>query len=228
MSADEPGQGGRRAAASRPGGRSARVQAAVFKAAAELLSEPDWSHITMAKIAERAGVNPTTVYRRWGSLENLVGAVADATVSERAPLPDTGTLAGDIRAHSMTLVNDLTGENRRFLLRALIIAGNDIDGNDTGPGRPVQRALLGRTEDFRAMLARAAARGEPSFDVLNYFDAVVGPLYGYSLLLPGLVRWRAPILVEQFLAGLDQTTTAPSERDGPGLPPRPRAPEAGA
>jgi len=162
----------------------------------------------MARIAERAGVNPTTVYRRWGSLENLVGAVTDAIVSQRSPLPDTGTLAGDIRAHSMTLVNDLTGENRRFLLRALIIAGND-----TGDGGPVQRALLGRTDNVRAMLERAAARGERSSDALSYFDAVVGPLYGYALMLPGLVRQRAPVLVEQFLARLDRTTTAHDERD---------------
>jgi len=212
-SANEPDQPGRPVAASRPGGRSARVRAAVFEAAAELLSGPDWSRISMAKIAERAGVNPTTVYRRWGSLENLVGALADATVSERAPLPDTGTLAGDIRAHSMTLVNDLTGENGRFLLRALIIAGND-----TGDGAPVQRALLGRTQNFRVLLERAAARGEPTVDILSYFDAVAGPLYGYALLLPGLVRNRAPVLVEEFLARLGLATTAPAQPPGPGAP----------
>jgi AcrR family transcriptional regulator len=177
------------------------------------LREPDWSRITMAKIAERAGVTSTTVYRRWGSLENLVGALADTTVSERAPLPDTGTLAGDIRAHSVTLVNDLTGENRRFLLRALIIAGSDAGDNGSG-----QRALLGRTENVRAMFERAVARGEPSVDLPSYFDAVVGPLYGYALLLPGLVRWRAPVLVDAFLASLDRTATARDERQAPRRP----------
>jgi AcrR family transcriptional regulator len=195
---DGPGGGDRPAAASRPGGRSARVRAAVFAATTELLHEPDWSRISLAQIAERAGVNPTTVYRRWGSLENLVGAMINATVSERSPLPDTGTLAGDIRAHSIILVNDLTGENRRFLLRALIIAGNDPQDGESG-----QRALLERTEDVTVMFERAAARGEPSTDKVSYFDAVVGPLYGDALLLPGLVRWRAPILVEEFLTRLN-------------------------
>jgi AcrR family transcriptional regulator len=213
QSADEPAQAGRPAAASRPGGRSARVRAAVFAAAAELLREPDWSRISMAKIAERAGVNPTTVYRRWGSLENLIGAVADAIVSERAPVPDTGTLAGDIRAHSITLVNDLTGENRRFLLRALIIAGNDTGDDGTG-----QRAMLDRTKIVVAMFERAAARGEPSPGFVAYWEAVVAPLYGYSLMVPGLVRQRAPVLVERFLASLDQTATAPAERHEPTPP----------
>lgn len=212
MSADEPEQVDRQEAAKRPGGRSARVQAAVFAAAAELLGEADWSRISLARVAERAGVNPTTVYRRWGSLENLIGALADTTVSDRSPLPDTGTLAGDIRAHSKTLVNDLTGENRRFLLRALIIAGNEAGDGESG-----QRALLERTEDVTTMFERAAARGEPSTDKISYFDAVVGPLYGYALMLPGLVRWRAPVLVEEFLARLSRTAVPHDERDE--LPP---------
>ena len=196
---DEPVQAGQQAAASRPGGRSARVRAAILEAAAELLREPDWSRITLAKIAERAGVNPTTVYRRWGSLENLIGALADATVSDRSPLPDTGTLAGDIRAHSVTLVNDLTGENRRFLLRALIIAGDDTGGDRSG-----QRAMLDRTGGVVAMFDRAVARGEPSPGFVSYWEAVVAPLYGYALMVPGLVRQRAPVLVEEFLARLDR------------------------
>jgi hypothetical protein len=124
-------------------------------------------------------------------------------------LADTGTLAGDIRAHSMTLVNDLTGEDRRFLLRALIIAGNDTGDDESG-----QRALLERTGNVRAMLERAAARGERSVDALSYFEAVVGPLYGYALMLPGLVRKRAPVLAEEFLASLDRTTTAHNESHG--------------
>jgi AcrR family transcriptional regulator len=213
----ESEQADHQAAAKRPGGRSARVQAAVFGAAAELLREPDWSRISMARIAERAGVTSSTVYRRWGSLENLIGALIDATASAQSPLPDTGTLAGDIRAHSVTLVNDLTGENRRFFLRALIIVGNDAeDGPGTG-----QRALLGRSANVRAMFERAAARGEPSADLPGYFDAVVGPLYGYALLLPGVVRPRAPVLVERFLASLGATATAHDERDesrSPGTP----------
>jgi AcrR family transcriptional regulator len=207
----EPEQADRHVAAKRPGGRSARVQAAVFGAAAELLSEPDWSRISMARIAERAGVTSSTVYRRWGSLENLVRAMIDVTVSDRSPLPDTGTLAGDIRAHSVTLVNDLTGENRRFLLRALIIAGNDV------PEGANQPPLAGRSANVQAMFERAAARGEPSTDIVGYFDAVVGPLYGYALMLPGLVRWRAPTLVERFLASLEPTAVPDDELKPPGM-----------
>jgi hypothetical protein len=118
-------------------------------------------------------------------------------------------------------VNDLTGENRRFLLRALIIAGNDPEGDGSG-----QRALTGRGADVQAMFERAAARGEPSAGLPGYFEAVVGPMYGYALLLPGLVRRRAPVLVEQFLASLDRTTTAHDEREELRHPGKLRIPEA--
>jgi hypothetical protein len=40
---------------------------------------------------------------------------------------------------------------------------------------------------------------------------VVGPLYGYALLLPGLVRQRAPVLVEEFLARPDRMTAVHDE-----------------
>jgi Tetracyclin repressor-like, C-terminal domain len=122
-------------------------------------------------------------------------------VSDRSPLADTGTLAGDIRAHSITLMNDLTGGNRRFLLRALIIAGDDA--GDEGD----QQALIERTGHVAAMFKRAARRGERSTDPRDYFEGVVGPLYGYALMMPGLVRTRGPVLVEEFIANLAPHTT---------------------
>ena len=96
----ETEQAGHQAAAKRPGGRSARVQAAVFEAAAELLSEPDWSRISMARIAERAAVTSSTVYRRWGSLENLIGAMIDATV-----ISVSKSILPSIRSYAVHLQN---------------------------------------------------------------------------------------------------------------------------
>jgi len=71
------------------------------------------------------------------------------------------------------------------------------------------------------MFERAAARGELSVDMISYFEAVVGPLYGYALMLPGLVRQRAPVLVEAFLARLEPATAAHGERDEPRPPSAP-------
>ena len=55
----------------RPGGRSARVRDAVHKAVVELLADGEID-VAIPKIAERAGVNPTSIYRRWGSRDHLL------------------------------------------------------------------------------------------------------------------------------------------------------------
>ncbi|MEC8919050.1 MAG: helix-turn-helix domain-containing protein, partial [Pseudomonadota bacterium] len=56
----------------RPGGRSARVQEAVHQAVRELQAVTPRDELTVPRIAERAGVTPSTIYRRWGNLSELV------------------------------------------------------------------------------------------------------------------------------------------------------------
>ena len=47
----------------RPGGRSARVQAAVHAATADLIAAHGRAALTVPLIAARAGVTPSTIYR---------------------------------------------------------------------------------------------------------------------------------------------------------------------
>ena len=58
----------------RPGGRSAKVTAAVHQAVLDLLAagEP----LTIPQVAARAGVNATSVYRRWGDVPALLADTA--------------------------------------------------------------------------------------------------------------------------------------------------------
>ena len=56
----------------RPGGRTARIRAAVLEATVSALIEHGYDGLTMERIADRAGVNKTTLYRRWGSRAGLV------------------------------------------------------------------------------------------------------------------------------------------------------------
>lgn len=49
----------------RPGGRTARVRAAVLDAAGDLLAENGFARLDLAEVAARAEVGKTTVYRRW-------------------------------------------------------------------------------------------------------------------------------------------------------------------
>ena len=63
-------------ATTRPGGRSARVQQSVHQAVRDLEAELGREALTVPAIAARAGVTPSTVYRRWGDLRELLSDVA--------------------------------------------------------------------------------------------------------------------------------------------------------
>ncbi|WP_229868212.1 TetR/AcrR family transcriptional regulator, partial [Streptomyces chryseus] len=56
----------------RPGGRTAKVRAAVLEATQEALIEGGFHALNLDRVAARAGVGKTTVYRRWGSAAGLV------------------------------------------------------------------------------------------------------------------------------------------------------------
>ncbi|MFC7589155.1 TetR/AcrR family transcriptional regulator [Nonomuraea antimicrobica] len=60
-------QPSRSAGTVRPGGRTARVRAAVLEATQDELVERGFHELTMDQVAARAGVGKTTVYRRWGA-----------------------------------------------------------------------------------------------------------------------------------------------------------------
>src|SRR5581483_3234924 len=82
----------------RPGGRSARVQVAVFEATFQLLEERGYEGLSMASIAERAAVHETSLYRRWKTKERLVLDAVNHRVAQEIPVPDTGALRSDLIA----------------------------------------------------------------------------------------------------------------------------------
>ena len=71
----------------RPGGRAARVRAQVHRAVVELVRE-GMADLTLPAVADRAGVSPSTLYRRWGSVPALLDDVAagrDRPAPRRCP-----------------------------------------------------------------------------------------------------------------------------------------------
>lgn len=82
----------------RPGGRSARVRDAVRAATIAELAEHGYPGLTMENVAKRSGVHKTTVYRRWTNPEGLIADALDLAATEPWPIPDTGSIEGDLRA----------------------------------------------------------------------------------------------------------------------------------
>lgn len=101
----------------RPGGRSERIQLAVHKAVHELTDEQPDQHLTIAMIAERAQVPPSTIYRRWQTLQQLLADVAsERFLPDTLPM-DTGSLERDLIVWLEQLVDDLSSGPGNALLR---------------------------------------------------------------------------------------------------------------
>ena len=77
--------------------RRAAIDAAIIRAAVELMTEGGVDATTLTAVARRAGVARATVYLRWPTRSALIGAAARAAVGGQV-LPLTGVIEEDIRA----------------------------------------------------------------------------------------------------------------------------------
>src|SRR4051812_27430671 len=84
------------APARRTGGRSAAVASAIRYAVEELVRERGAERVTIPMVAERAGVNPTSIYRRWGDAATMLNDIATYRLDPDRPLPGTGDLRADL------------------------------------------------------------------------------------------------------------------------------------
>ncbi|OUC80722.1 TetR/AcrR family transcriptional regulator [Gordonia lacunae] len=180
------------APARRPGGRSARVQSAVYSAVGQLVGAGRRETMTIPEVAELAGVNPTSIYRRWGSIDALLGEVAVAALTQGEPLPDTGTLAEDLAEWAQIIAADIARPKRRAYLRAMVAARQDIV--EVCPCWEIRR------EHAEQMIARARDRGEPTPSVRQVLDHVIAPLYHHAVFGLDLDADHASDLVDDVLS----------------------------
>src|SRR4051794_31864923 len=80
----------------RPLVRGEPVVRGVLGAALEELGRRGYGALKIDDVAMRAGVNKTTVYRRWPTKEDLVRAALLSITADRFVIPDTGSLRSDL------------------------------------------------------------------------------------------------------------------------------------
>jgi len=161
----------------RPGGRTAQTRAAVFAAAEGLLAEKAASDIAMVDIAQRAGVAATSLYRRWGDVRSLLMEVAVERLMQDSPLPDTGSLRGDLTAWAKAVAASLANPAGSIFFR-VYVGTVPAPGDDTA-GRA--QAVMRRIDQIAAMLEKARARGEKAPHVFEVTDHLLAPIYMRTL-----------------------------------------------
>ena len=167
----------------RPGRpRSAAADSAILQATLELLLDVGYRGLTMEQVRARAGVGKATLYRRYGSKQELVTAVV-RHLGQHIPVPDTGNVRDDILAvASSVLAAAARVGAATFMPRMLAESAGDPEmhaifyENLVAPRRAVMAEVL----------RRGIERGElrAGLDVELAIDMLTGP-WVYRLLIAG-------------------------------------------
>ncbi|MEU1376897.1 TetR/AcrR family transcriptional regulator [Streptomyces triculaminicus] len=187
-------------ATTRPGGRSARVQQSVHQAVRDLEAEVGRDALTVPLIAACAGVTPSTVYRRWRDLRELLSDVAVERLRPDGAPADHGSLRADLEAWAAQFAEEMSSTAGHTYIRDALL-GDPEQGNAV-------RCSDYAAEQLKAIGVRAAGRGEAVPEVEILLDVVVAPLMYRILFRPSdLSEAYSDHLVSTALA----QRSAPSE-----------------
>ncbi len=170
----------RKAATTRPGGRTSQVTDRIFEVTMTLLEEGGFPAVTFQQVAERAGVGRATLYRRWPDPAFLVADTLAAMAADRIRISDTGSLRSDLSAMLAQIgqfIDSPTG-------RAAIIAG--LTGRQQPEFANHARLLWERRRHAVApVFERAKERGELEEDADEdaLFALAAGALYARMIVM---------------------------------------------
>ena len=138
------------------GGRSERVVQKVLFATVAELAESGYRAFRMDAVSAEAGVNKTTIYRRWARKNELVVAAVEwmRRFVHDVPLPDTGSLERDLSEafrRRVTFKDRVEGQAWARLL---------AEKHDAEVSAVIGDAVKERSGAWYAMVTRAIARGE--------------------------------------------------------------------
>ncbi|MDQ3876811.1 MAG: TetR/AcrR family transcriptional regulator [Actinomycetota bacterium] len=161
--------------AARAPGRPRNPQAdrAILEAAMDRFIADGYQAMSIEQVAVDAKVGKTTIYRRWPSKEALV-ADAVARLSEELPLPDTGSVRGDLLA----LVHEIAKRSSSTAGRCMGRVFADMQGHPEMAAVYKRNVVEPRRALIRSILERGVERGElrDDLDLDLVIDMLVGPI----------------------------------------------------
>ena len=162
--------------------RDPRIVGAVLEATVALLAETGYADLSVDAIARRAGTSKPAIYRRWPSKAHLVHE-AVFPIGEATELPDTGSLAGDVRAMVRRSADVLTTPAAGAALTGLV---GELAADPTLHSALLQRFSGILSQGLADRLAAAVARGEARADATaaELVEAVAGITF-FALLTHG-------------------------------------------
>jgi AcrR family transcriptional regulator len=178
----------------------------VLAAALSEVARAGYHGLRIDDVAARAGVNKTTVYRRWPTKQELVRDALLSITAETFAVPDTGSLRTDLLAVARRNVEFAARPEHQGVFRIFVAEGDDAEL------AAIVRTLRASVESVpREVLAAAERRGElaAGVDTRLVFE-VLGVTLQWWLLFE-----RAPVdeaLIERLVDLLLHGALAPGRR----------------
>jgi AcrR family transcriptional regulator len=151
--------------------RGQTLEQAIFQAVLDQLQAVGYARLTMEGVAGCAHTGKAALYRRWPRKEDLVVDAIDHVLPSLAELPDHGDVREDLLEllrRLAAMVNSRTGCALRCLLA-------EVDREHPFARLLHERVFAPRKQAFRAVLQRAADRGQLRPDAASQLAADVGP-----------------------------------------------------
>ena len=194
--------------------RGAPIEKAVLAHTLDELATAGLEGLSMERIARRAEVNKTSIYRRWPTREALVAAALEGVLEDvGSQVPDTGSLRGDLLSLLGRVVDLMSQPTGRALVRAALseqstssvaaMAAKHLSKQSAGP--------------VSVLVARAQARGEWRAGVKGeplVFMLVGAILHRAMLEHAGLTKRWLGSLVDVVLLGVVPRESATPRRTG--------------
>lgn len=136
--------------------RGQALEDALLEAAWDELVAGGYGSFTIDSVAERAHTSRPVLSRRWSSREELVlAAIRHRGESDVTPLPDTGSLRGDVLA----LLSEANRRRRTITALLSVQLGAYYKAGMT-PAQIRLQLVGGRTPPIETIIQRAVERGE--------------------------------------------------------------------
>ena len=183
--------------------RSEEAHRAILDAAIDLFLERGLEGMSIEGVAAKAGVGKTTIYRRWGSKEDLIVAAIDEVIFD-VQATDTGSLRRDLIDVAVKIQTIFASPKARQMFGRMVphvVAGTPL-------GRAHHERIIGpRFARLEGIIAGGIERGElrPDVNPEVVRALVVGPVFVWMLthqLTEKGIKKRAQELVDSILPGL--------------------------
>lgn len=128
----------------------------VLEVTLEELGRVGLASLSLPRVAQLAGINKTSLYRRWPTKQALVAAALSLGAPRDDELPNHGNLEDDLLDLIVSLAVFVSSPAGMGALRTVFAEG------DTPLARPLRAAMLGSSMPRapRLVLSRAVERGE--------------------------------------------------------------------